>query len=355
LFRKLCISRIYNAEKEVIIIMIRRTFIGAAIGLTAIFGLHAPAVAADKITVVASFSILGDMTRQVGGEHVDVVTLVGPDGDTHAFEPTPADVRTLADARLLIANGLEFESWLPRLVEASGFSGTQVTASEGIEPLTWEEAGDDDHHEDEHASGDHEVHEEQHAAHAESANREDGEHHHGRFDPHAWQSLANGATYVRNIADALIRLDPDHAQDYESRAATHIARLNELHERLKADFAAIPADRRKVVTSHDAFRYFGHAYGVSFIAPEGLSTESEASAGDVAKIIDQIREERLTAVFLENISDDRLTRQIVNETDARIGGQLYSDALSSKEGPAPDYVSMFEYNASQLLSALTGS
>ncbi len=312
----------------------------AAIGLTIIVGLHGPAFAADRITVVASFSILGDLARQVGGENVDVVTLVGPDGDVHLYEPSPADVRTLADARLLIFNGLGLEGWLPRLVEASGFGGIQITASDGIVPLQGEGA-EDEHHADD--------------VHTEGQPREDGKHHHGAFDPHAWQDLANGVIYVRNIADALAKADPDHAETYQARAAAYSSRLSALHEKLKADFAAIPASRRKIVTSHDAFGYFGQAYGIAFLAPEGVSTESEASARDVARIIDQIRAEKLAAVFVENISDERLIRQIARETDAEIGGRLYSDALSGENGPAPDYVSMFEYNASQLLSALTGS
>lgn len=327
--------------------MTRRTFIGAAIGLTAMIGLHVPAFAADRITVVASFSILGDMVRQVGGAHVKVVTLVGPNGDTHAYESSPADVRTLADARLLIFNGLELEGWLPRLVEASGFGGTEVIASDGIVPLKSEET-EDEHHEREDDNHDDDHHEEEHA-------HEEGGHHHGAFDPHAWQSLANGVIYVRNIADALAKADPDHAEAYRSRATAYTSRLRVLHEKLKADFAAIPDKRRKIVTSHDAFGYFGKAYGIAFVAPEGVNTEAEASARDVARIIDQIRTEKLSAVFIENISDERLIRQIARETDAKIGGRLYSDALSEAAGPAPDYMAMFEYNASQLLSALTGS
>jgi zinc/manganese transport system substrate-binding protein len=324
-FRRLCTCRICNAEKEVIINMISKRFISAVLGLTVMIGLHVPALAADKITVVASFSILGDMTRQVGGDQVRVVTLVGPNGDTHAYEPSPADVRTLADARLLIFNGLGLEGWLPRLVEASGFSGMQLIASDGIVPLKSEEPD------------------------------EDGHHHHGAFDPHAWQSLANGVIYVHNIADALARVDPNHAEAYRNRASAYTSRMSALHEKLKADFAAISDTRRKIVTSHDAFGYFGKAYGIDFVAPEGISTEAEASARDVARIIDQIRTEKLAAVFVENISDERLIRQIAKETSAKIGGQLYSDALSEADGPAPDYMSMFEYNASQLLGALTGS
>lgn len=330
--------------------MIRRTFIGSIFGLTVMAGFQMPAFAVDKISVVTSFSILGDMVRQVGGEHVDVVTLVGPDGDTHAYEPAPADARKLKHAGLLIFNGLGLEGWLPRLVEASGFNGTQIIASDGIVPLKSEEA-EGEHHDDDHEAADHiEEHHE-----VEQVQEGGGHHEHGEFDPHAWQSLANGMVYVRNIVDALAKADPDHADTYQKRASAYTNRLSAFHEKLKADFAAIPETRRKVVTSHDAFGYFGKAYGVAFIAPEGVNTESEASAKDVAKIIDQIRTEKLSAIFVENISDERLIKQILRETNAKIGGQLYSDALSRPDGPASDYTSMFEYNASQLLGALTGS
>lgn len=345
----------------------RRSFLGAAVSLAAIISAGPVALAQDKIDVVASFSILADMAKQVGGDRVNVAAFVGPNGDPHVYEPTPADAKALSEARLLILNGMAFEGWLPRLVQASNFSGVQLVASAGIVPLRWEEGGDghDEHTEDHHDDHDEdrEAHHEDHDDHdkekktAESHehDHEEGEHHHGVYDPHAWQSLANGVIYVRNIADALAKLDPDHAQGYQDRAAAYIAELEALDEKLKASFADLPANRRKIITSHDAFRYFGEAYGVSFMSPAGLSTDAEPSAGDIARIINRIREQKLTAVFVENVTNDRLLKQIARETDVSIGGKLYSGALSEVNGPAPSYIKMFEHNAAQLLSALAGS
>lgn len=323
----------------------RRLLLGAAAALAGTIIAGHPAGAADKLKVVASFSILGDMVKEIGGDGVEVITLVGPDGDAHVYEPTPADAKALAGADLLVVNGLDFEGWLPRLVKASGFSGASVTASNGIAPLKWDE-------------GDHE-HEEGHDHEAESSDHdedhEEGHHHHGDLDPHAWQSLENGIIYVRNIAEALSKADAANAAAYEANADAYAARLEALNEKLKKDFDRLPDDHRTVVTSHDAFQYFGKAYGVTFIAPEGISTESEASAGDVARIVDQIREDHISAVFVENITDPRLIEQIARETGAKVGGELYSDALSGPDGPAPTYVKMFEHNASELLGALAGS
>lgn len=328
--------------------ILRRTFLAAGLGFAAL-AVSAPAVSAqEKIRVVASFSILGDMVKQVGGEHVELVTLVGPDGDAHVYEPTPSDARALADAQLLVVNGLEFEGWLPRLIKSSGFKGTIIAASEGAELLKGAEAHEADAHEEAEAGHDHA--EEKH----DHDSRED-HHAHGNVDPHAWQNLANGIIYVDNIAKGLAAADPDHAESYTANAQAYSARLSELHEKLKADFTTIPAERRKVVSSHDAFAYFGAAYGVVFVAPEGANTESEASAGDVASIIDQIREQKLSAIFIENIADARLVEQIARETGAKIGGKLYSDALSGPEGPAASYLDMFRHNATQLLGAVKGS
>jgi zinc/manganese transport system substrate-binding protein len=305
----------------------RRTLLGAVAGV-ALFALSPlVAVAAEPLKVVASFSILGDMVQEIGKEHVAVTTLVGPDGDAHVYEPTPADASSIAAADLLVVNGLDFETWLPRLVAASGFEGAEVVATEGIEPRAF-----DDHHAD-HGEGGH-------------------HHDHGSNDPHAWQSLANGVIYARNIAAALAEADPDNAAAYGANAAAYIASLEALDTTVKAAFAAIPAERRKIVTSHDAFGYFGAAYGIEFIAPTGISTEAEASAADVARIIDQIRAEHITAVFVENITNPRLIEQIAAETGATLGGELFSDALSGDDGPAPTYVKMFEYNTRQLTKAL---
>jgi zinc/manganese transport system substrate-binding protein len=303
--------------------------IAALCALATAPALTAPASAAPPVQVVASFSILGDMVARIGGDDVVVTTIVGPDGDAHVYEPTPADAQALGAADLLVTNGLNLEGFLPRLVEASGFHGMTVVASDGVTPRHF--GPDDPHDEDEAAAADHD---------------------HGDVDPHAWQNLANGEVYARNIGAALAAIDPAHAADYQARTDAYVAEMQALDAQVRTALQTIPEDRRLVVTTHDAFGYFGAAYGVSFIAPEGLSTESEASAGDVARIIDQIRQQGITAVFVENITNPRLLQQIADETGARIGGELYSDALSGTDGPAPTYLAMFRWNLGQLTQAL---
>jgi len=330
--------------------LIRRHFLAAAATLGPLTGTAMPsaAFAHEDLKVVASFSILGDMVREVAGDDVALTTLVGPDGDAHVYEPTPADVKAVAGADIVFVNGLAFEGWMPRLLEASGFKGKMVVVSDGITPREWDgEDEDHDHDAAEPAEAGHD-----HAHEGGDAHAHD---HGGEFDPHAWQNLGNGIVYVGNIARALGEADPDHAAEYKAAGDAYAATLRSLDERIRAEIAAIPEARRKVVTSHDAFGYFGAAYGIAFIAPQGVSTEAEASAGDVAAIIEQIRAEKIPAVFVENITDPRLVEQIARETDAVVGGELYSDALSGPDGPAPTYVKMFEFNADALTKALAGS
>jgi zinc/manganese transport system substrate-binding protein len=297
-----------------------KKFLAALLLAASIFGLPANADATDKIKAVASFSILGDMVKQVGGDRIELATLVGPDGDAHVFEPTPADAKTLANAQILFVNGLGFEGWMDRLEKSSGFKGKVVVASEGVKPRTMTE--------------------------------EDGETEE-ITDPHAWQSLANGKLYVANIRDGLIAADPDGKAIYEANAAKYLDEIAQEDEAVKAALAKLPEDRRKIITSHDAFGYFGAAYGLKVIAPEGVSTEAEASAKDVAKIIRQIKAEHVPAVFMENITDHRLLDQIAKETGAKIGGTLYTDALSPPDGPAPTYLDMFRNNVGALTAALS--
>jgi len=271
----------------------------------------------DKLNVVATFSILADFVRNVGGDRVDVKALVGPNGDAHVYQPTPSDAKTLGDARLVLVNGLGFEGWMGRLVKASGTKAAMVTATKGVKPRKMEEEG------------------------------------HAGADPHAWQSVPNAKIYVANIRDALVAADPAGKSAYDANAAAYLARLDALDAEVKAAVAAIPADRRKIITTHDAFGYFGAAYGVAFIAPQGVSTESEVSARDVAKIITQIRKQKIPAVFLENVTDERLLKRIAEESGARVGGTLYSDALTDDKGPAPTYIDMMRHNVKQLSTALT--
>jgi zinc/manganese transport system substrate-binding protein len=291
------------------------------------------AAAAPPVHVVASFSILGDMAREVGGDRVAVRTLVGPDGDAHVYEPTPADAKAVLGADLVLVNGLGFEGWLPRLLEAAAYKGPVATASEGVKPraMSEPEDGGDDH--------------------AEDAD----EHEHGALDPHAWQDLGNGRAYVANIARALAAADPAGAASYRANAEAYDARLAALDREVREGVARLPEARRRIVTSHDAFGYFADAYGLEVLAPEGVSTESEASAADVAALIRQVRREAIPAVFVENVSDPRLLEQIVRETAARVGGSLYTDALSGPDGPAPSYEAMFRHNVRVLLAALATS
>lgn len=297
------------------------------LGLAAGAALPVPAFAQEKLPVVASFSILGDFVREIGGERVAVTTLVGPDGDAHVYSPTPADAKTVAGAKLVVVNGLKFEGWLTRLIKSSGTKATVATASKGIKPLEL-----DDDHDHGHGHG----------------------HGHGGEDPHAWQSIANAKIYVGNVRDALIAADPAGKAVYEANTTAYQTKLDALEAEVQAAVARIPADRRKAITSHDAFGYFVKAYGIAFIAPQGVSTEAEASARDVARIIRQIKAEKVPAVFLENITNPRLAEQIAKESGAKIGGRLYSDALSSADGPAGTYIAMMKHNISQIEKALVG-
>jgi zinc/manganese transport system substrate-binding protein len=279
----------------------------------ALMAITAPAQAAERLNVVASFSILGDLVRNVGGSSVNVTTLVGPDGDVHVYVPTPADAKKIAEARLVFVNGLGLEGWLPRLVQSAGNRAVIITATSGIAPL---KLGSD-------------------------------------ADPHAWQSPLNAKIYVANIRDALIAADPADAGVFRSNAEAYLAKLDALDREVREAIAKIPQSRRKVISTHRAFGYFEAAYGVAFVAPLGVSTESEASARDIAGIITQIRASKIPAVFLENISDPRLIRQIAAETGARVGGTLYSDSLTGEKGDSPTYIDMVRHNIKALTSALS--
>ncbi|ESR00886.1 MULTISPECIES: metal ABC transporter substrate-binding protein [Stutzerimonas stutzeri subgroup] len=271
--------------------------------------------AAEKLQVVTSFSILADLTREVGGEHIELTNLVDADADAHVYEPSADDAKALLRADLIVANGLGFEPWLERLLASSEPKGKRIDASAGVVPLMLDEDGE------------------------------------AVPDPHAWQSLTNAEIYVRNIAEALGELDPANLNVYIERRDAYLTRLHALLKKADAQIASLPPSQRKVVASHDAFGYLGQAWQLKFIAPQGLSTHDEPSAAEVAALIRQIRNEGVLAVFVENIRDPRLIRQIADEAGAKVGGTLYSDALASA-GPASTYLGMFEQNLDTLMAAL---
>ncbi|MCK1652811.1 metal ABC transporter substrate-binding protein [Bradyrhizobium sp. 149] len=271
-----------------------------------------PLHAAERLKVVASFSILADFVRNVGGDRIDLTTLVGADSDVHVYTPAPSDAKRIADAKLVIVNGLGLEGWLPRLVQSSGSKAQVVTVSAGIAPLKLGSAA----------------------------------------DPHGWQSVPNAKIYVTGIANALATVDPDDAEFFRAQAKAYLEKLERLDREVREAVAKIPPERRKVISTHDAFGYFAAEYGVQFIAPLGVSTETEPSARDIATIIGQIKAQKIPAVFLENISDDRLIRRIAAETGSKVGGTLISDGLTGEKGPAPTYIDMVRHNIKALTSAL---
>ena len=276
----------------------------------------APALAADKLKAVASFTILADFVREIGGERVEVASLVGPDADAHSFQPSPADARRIKEARLVVVNGLGFEGWIDRLLRASGSTARVLVASAGVTPLKGRGGHDHD------------------------------------VDPHAWQDVANAKLYIATIRDGLAKADPEGRGTFDANATRYIGQLESLERDIREAIAAIPPARREVITTHDAFGYFGRTYGLTFTAPQGVSTDSEATAADVARIIRQVKARNIPAVFLENVSDRRLADRIAAEGGAKIGAKLYSDALSRPGGPAATYLAMMRQNLAAFRAAL---
>jgi zinc/manganese transport system substrate-binding protein len=274
-----------------------------------------PATAQDKLKIVASFSILGDMVRQVTGELASVTTIVGPDADAHVYMPNASDAKAVANADVIFLNGLGFETWSDTLIKTSGTKAEVFVATTGISPLKVE----------------------------------------GEIDPHAWNTLTNGVVYVTNIADGLSSADPKNAATYKANAKAYSARLMALHTRATAELNKLPEGARTVVTAHDAFGYFANAYGLNFLAPVGVDTDAEPSAKALAKLIDHLRKVGAGALFVENISSPALVHQIARETGIKIGGRLFSDALSERGGPATSYEKMFGHNLGTLIAALQKS
>lgn len=292
-----------------------------------------PAAAAHTPRLVASFSILADLLRRVAPPDFEVSALVGPDADAHSFEPSPADARRLAQADLVVVNGLGYEGWLTRLVKVSGYRGPLVTASDGIGALR--SPG---------GTGQGSAPQGGHAGHTHDTSE--------GVDPHAWQDLGLARRYVQNIAQALQQRWPARAAEVARRRDAYLAEIDALDRRLRGLLEAIPRAQRRVLTSHDAFAYLGRAYGIDFIAAQGWTTHSEPSAAAVARLLRQIRQQQVRAVFIENMSDRRLIERIATEGGVRVGGTLYSDALSAPGGPAASYLELYERNVRAIADAL---
>jgi zinc/manganese transport system substrate-binding protein len=289
-------------------------------------------LSAQPLPVVASFSILADMVREVGGPYVEVTSLVGPNADSHVFDPTPADAKRIASARLVFVNGLGFEGWLDRLVKSSGYRGPIVVASQGVTIAFKSRENQTQPRAD---SGAHSLHT------------------HGSLDPHAWQNLANAERYVETIRKALVMALPTYAAQLNQRAAEYTQQIQILDQATKARVAMVAAARRRVIVSHDAFGYFAAAYGVTFYPLQGIATASEPSAAEVVRIVDQIKKHKVSAIFTENISDPRVLERIVKESGAKVGGILYADALTAPGTVADTFLKMFEHNATTIVGGIS--
>lgn len=281
--------------------------------------LFATPALAEPLPVVASFSVLGDLVHQVGGDDVAVTTLVGAGGDTHVYQPVPSDAQSLAKAQLVFVNGLGLEGWMERLIQASGTKAQVVTVAAAVKA---------------------------------SSMKEDGK---TVTDPHAWQDLSNGRLYVKAIAAALVKADPAHADGYNSRAEALDKELAGLDGWVKTEIAKVPAAKRRVITTHDAFGYFGRAYGVSFLAPVGISTEAEPTPAGIAKLAKQAKAEHIKALFIENLSDPRLIQTLARDAGTQVGGELFSDSLSPADGPAASYQQMFRHNVPAMVEAMSAN
>ncbi|RWK63485.1 zinc ABC transporter substrate-binding protein AztC [Mesorhizobium sp.] len=294
-----------------------------AMGVITITALGASSALAEPLKVVASFTVIADFAKNVGGDRINLTTIVGPDGDAHVYEPSPADAVAMAGADVVLVNGLHFEGFLQRLVDASATNATIAVLTKGVTPINFKPEFAD----------------------ADAAEGED-------TDPHAFQSVANAKIYVKNIADAFCTADAEGCDTYKANAAVYTEKLDALEGDVRTAIQSVPQEKRVVITSHDAFGYFEKAYGLTFLAPEGVSTESEPSAADVAKLVSQVKQDKAAAVFVENIVNARLIEQIASETGVKVGGTLYSDALSQPDGPASSYIDLMHNNIAQIKGAI---
>lgn len=334
----------------------RSTHLGhLAAALTAGTSLMASAAAAEPLKVVASFTVLADIAENIGGDDVSVDSLVGPDSDSHVFEPSPSHVRALAGADIVVVNGLAFEGWMDRLIDASGFDGSVIVASANAGVI---ESGNDhhDHEEDGHDQDDDDGHDDHGLdGHEDDHGHEEEDHDHDRGpeDAHAWQSVSEGRSYAQTIADALAEADPDNADAYRDRLAGYDAELEALDHEVRELMGEIPDGATTVIVPHASFTYFERDYGIEFLSPSGLTTEAEPTAAQMAGLVDLIHEHGVAAILAENVSSPRMVELLAEEAGMSLGGTLYSDALSEQDGPAPTYIEMLRHNAAVIHRAIT--
>jgi zinc/manganese transport system substrate-binding protein len=320
--------------------MIKALKLATALNVILLLGAGYSAASAEGLKVVSSFTVISDFAKNVGGDKISLTTLVGPNGDAHVYEPKPADAAAVSAADVVLVNGLHFEGFLSRLVEASATQAPIVELTKGVKPIKSAEE-EHDHDAADAGTSDHDA----------AGEGQD----HGAYDPHAFQSIANAKIYVQNIVDAFCKADGANCDTYKTNAATYISKLDTTESEVKAAIASIPESKRLIITSHDAFGYFQHEYGLKFLAPEGISTDSEASAADIVALIKQIKEDKASAIFVENITNPRLIEQIASETKLSVGGTLFSDALSTPEEGASTYIDMMHHNIDTFKKAILGS
>jgi ABC-type Zn uptake system ZnuABC Zn-binding protein ZnuA len=310
--------------------------------LTACTPATTPAPATEKLKVVATYSIVGDMVQNVAGDAIELRVLVGPDSDAHTFEPTPQDSVALQEAKLIVENGLEFESWLDELYNSSGSQAVRAALSDGLEPLEGEHHEGEEGHEEGEAKGTEEAHSEE-------------EHGHGEFDPHIWHSTANAAVMVKNIQNALSTVDPANAATYQANAEKYLAEIAALEAFIKEQANSLPAERRKLVTSHDTFGYFARDYGFEIVgtALGSISTESGDPAADqLAKLVNEIKAAGVPSIFAENVANEKLMSQIATEAGVKLAPTLYTDALGKPGSAGETYLKMMRYNVEIIVAAL---
>lgn len=268
--------------------------------------------------ILTTTSVLRDMAQHIAPDHCRVETIVPRGMDPHIYEPTPSDIDLVLASDLIFMNGLRLEGWLDKIISNAGRHGKKVIVTEGITPITSLEY--------------------------ESAP-----------DPHAWMDLSLGLTYLKNMRKALVELMPRHADEIQQKYDTYIREMRDVHEWTREQIQSIPAENRVLITSHDAFQYFGRAYGMELHAALGLSTDADVKTGDVLNITRLLESSAIPAIFIESTINPKLLEQIASDYNVVIGGELYADALSSQNGPAGTYLDLFRHNVNTITQALTRS